>query len=185
MDTGKVSTRYAKAAYEYAADRGEDERLYREMKMLEEQFAAFPALSRVMENPTLGAEEKIKLLVTAAGIEVSDSFRQVMALVIDHHRESYARSIALLYQEYYRKSKGLTIAWLTLAEEAPAGLKEKIYSLLSERIETKVDIEVRTDKSIIGGFVLQVESSQLDASVKSSLNRLKRSLAELNKDIIA
>ena len=185
MDTGRVSTRYARAAYEYAAERGEDERLYREMKMLAEQFAVFPALTLVMKDPTLKSEEKLKLLVTAAGIEVSESFRQVASLVINHRREQYAHTIALLYQEHYRKSKGLTIAKLTLAEEAHAGLKEKIHALLSEKTEKKVDIDIRVDDTIIGGFILQVESSRLDASVKSSLKRLKRQLAELNKDTIA
>ena len=185
MNTGRLSIRYARAAYEYAAENGEEERLYREMITLEEQFVAFPSLSRVMKDPTVSPAEKIRLLETAAGIEVCDSFRKVVSLIVDHHREMIVRRIALMYQDYYRQSKGLTIARLTLAHKMPEGLAEKIQALLSTQTGKQVDIEIRTDESIIGGFVLQVESLRLDASVKRSLTRLKQKFAEANKDNIA
>ena len=185
MNTGRISIRYARAAYEYAAENSEEERLYHEMITLEEQFAAFPSLSRVMKDPTVSSAEKIKLLETAAGIEVSDSFRKVVLLIVGHHREEVVRLIALMYQDYYRQSKGLTIARLTLPDKAAEGLAEKIQALLSTQTKKQVELEIRTDESIIGGFVLQVESSRLDASVKRSLTRLRRKFAEANKDNIA
>ncbi len=176
MDTGRISARYAKAAYEVALQKGEETRLYEEMKMLASGFSSYKQLSKVMENPTISIDRKKELLITAAGISVSDSFKKLIDLIAENRRESYVHSIALMYQSYYRKEKNIIIGQLITAQSVTEEEKSKLSKLIARISKKDVDFITRTDPSIIGGFILELESNQLDASVRNQLNKLKMEL---------
>ncbi len=176
MDSGRISARYAKAAYEYAASKGEEKQLYGEMSTLADQFFSSDLLKRVLDDPTVTAENKKKILVTAGGITVSDSYERLLEVVLSHRRESYARSIALMYVEYYRIKQGMVICKLVTSEPASDDMKIRMGQLITRGNGKQVDFKTRTDKEIIGGFILKVDDYQLDASVKSQLYQLKKEL---------
>lgn len=180
MDTGRISARYAKAAYDYAAEKGEENKLYEEMKLVEAAFAGFKSMARVMENPTVSPGEKLELLTTAAGRKVSVSFRNLYSLIMKNARATYSLHVALMYQEYYRKEKGIVIARLTSAEPVSEAVKARMRDLIAQDASLEVDFISRVNPELIGGFVLEVNSNQLDASVKSQLNKLKVQLVERN-----
>ncbi|MDR1121534.1 MAG: F0F1 ATP synthase subunit delta [Dysgonamonadaceae bacterium] len=178
MDTGVIAKRYARAIFQYAAGRGEETRLREEMKNLSEQFTQVSVLRKVLEDPTVPADEKIKTLVIAAGQTVSDTCRRTIELVVDNGRGRYMQSIALMYDKVYRKEKNITIIRLTTVEPASSETKKALVDLIVDSEEETVDFVAKTDTSIIGGFVLAVEDSRLDASVKSQLSRLKLELMQ-------
>jgi F-type H+-transporting ATPase subunit delta len=176
MDSGIISTRYAKAIYKYAAGSGDETRLYEEMKTLSKQFPALPELNKVLENPIISSEEKIKLLTTAVGEKASETCRNVFRVIVENGRASYMQHIALVYDQVYRKEKNIVLVKLTTVNKATEEEKESMVKLISNSKTEQVDFAVETDADIIGGFVLEVEDFRLDASVKNQLNRLKLEL---------
>ena len=87
MDIGTISSRYAKALFSLAKEKGLETRVYDDMKMLADSFSLEPGLRVALGNPILPAEEKLKLLTAAGGIEVSDLYERFMHLVLEHKRE--------------------------------------------------------------------------------------------------
>lgn len=176
MDAGIISTRYAKAIYKFAADRGEEARLAEEMKTLSAQFAALPGLKNALENPVLSSEEKIKLLIAATGEKVSETAKNVFRVVVENGRAQYMRHIALVYGHVYRKEKNIVSVKLTTALEASEEEKKSMAGLVSKGGKEQVDFVTKSDAGIIGGFILEVEDLRLDASVRNQLNRMKLEL---------
>jgi len=194
MDSGTISTRYAKAIYKYAAGRGDETRLYEEMKTLSKQFPALPELNKVLENPIISSEEKIKLLTTAVGETASETCKNVLRVVVENGRASYMRQIALVYDQVYRKAKNIVLVKLTTVIGATDKEKQSMVELISRPTSPlkgeseqvphlgggggieQVDFAAETDADIIGGFILEVEDLRLDASVKNQLNKLKLEL---------
>ena len=175
-----ISVRYAKALYGYACELKEEERLYGEMKTLADSFASFKALRGVMDNPTVSSGEKRQLLITAGGIEVSKAYRGLVDLVISNRRESYMQKIALEYQEFYRRQKGIIIGKLTTIYPVEKETEEKFKKLIAQGSQSKVDLITKIDPRIIGGFVLEVDSRLLDASIRSQLSRIRKQLTGKN-----
>ena len=176
MDSGTISTRYAKAIYKYAAGRGDETRLYEEMKTLSKQFPALPELNKVLENPIISSEEKIKLLTTAVGETASETCKNVLRVVVENGRASYMRQIALVYDQVYRKAKNIVLVKLTTVIGATDKEKQSMVELISGGKAEQVDFAAETDSDIIGGFILEVEDLRLDASVKNQLNMMKLEL---------
>jgi F-type H+-transporting ATPase subunit delta len=176
MNAGIISTRYAKAIFQYALGRGDEEHLHEEMKMLSAQFAALPLLKKVLEDPTVSSADKIDVLVTAAGKEASDTCKQVIRLVIKNGRGHYMQNIALVYDKVYRKEKNIAVIKLTTVEPTGDETKKALVNLIIKDKGKKVDFAAQTDDAIIGGFILEVEDFRLDAGVKNQLNRLRLEL---------
>ncbi len=176
MDSGRISKRYAKAAYEFALKKGEEEKLYKEMIILVENFHKFHALKKAMEDPTISSEDKKKLLSTAAGISTSESFSCLLNIIEKNRRETYALTIALMYMEYYRKQQGIVICFLSTVEPASEKIRKGLEVLIRTDVYKKVDFINRIRPEIIGGFIVKLNDYQLDASVKSQLNKLKKQL---------
>lgn len=184
MDTGRISARYANAVYQYAVGKGQEDVLYGEMKKLADSFFAFRALTRVIQDPTVSAKNKTDVLITAAGgNSVSDVFKSLLHLVIENKREAYVQFIALSYQKLYRKEKGIVIGKLTLAQSSEKGVQDKLRQVIEKSAVSKVDFVTKVDSSIIGGFILELEDNQLDASIKSQLSKMRLQLVEMNKEI--
>jgi F-type H+-transporting ATPase subunit delta len=177
MDSSRISIRYAKAAYEFALENKEETRLYEEIKLLSSQFFAFKLMSKVMEDPTVSASEKEKILLTAGGGDsVSESYKKLLKLIVDNRRERYALFIALMYQNWYRKQKGIVVTKLTTAGTIPDEMKQKIIRIVVDKTKEEVDLQSVINPDIIGGFVLELDDKQLDASIRNQLVKIKQEL---------
>jgi F-type H+-transporting ATPase subunit delta len=176
MNAGTISTRYAKAIFQYALERGQEERLREELKALSSQFAALPLLEKVLENPTVSPLEKIRVLHSAAGKTPSEAYRQAIGLVIENKRERYLKRIALVYGKLCRKAKNKTLVQLTTTQPISRELQQALAGLIAKDQDKEVDFATVTDENLIGGFILEVEDARLDASVRNQLNRLRMEL---------
>jgi F-type H+-transporting ATPase subunit delta len=164
-----ISTRYARAVYEYASETGNETALQKEMQVLAENFAAYPVLRKIMNDPTVSSRQKVDILITASGIYIHETLKQVFFMVVENGRAAYMENIALMYDELYRKAKGMLVAQLTMVEPASELIKEALVRMISKGTTKQVEFRTKTDPDIIGGFILEIEDKRLDASVKEQL----------------
>ncbi|GHT39800.1 ATP synthase subunit delta [Bacteroidia bacterium] len=172
MDQGIISTRYARAIYEYAAAKKDETALYDEMQLLKANFRSQPLLRRVLSDPTISTDEKIKVLTTAGGKPDSAVSQHVIRMVIANQRASYMESIAQMYVKEYRRQKGIQVVHLTTVEPSDDGLQHSLLSVIAKETPAKIEFHTHTDPNLIGGFVLTIEDKRLDASVKEQLRVL-------------
>jgi F-type H+-transporting ATPase subunit delta len=177
MDRGIISNRYAKAIFQYAVERREENQLREELNMMAEQFFAVPTLAKVLDDPTVSPAAKIDVLINAAGKNVSGTCQQVIRMVVKNGRARYMQSIALMYDKVFRKAKNRVIMKLITTEPASVEMENKLVDLLKQDKE-QVDFAAKTDGDIIGGFILEIEDLRLDASIKNQLNQLRLELIQ-------
>jgi F-type H+-transporting ATPase subunit delta len=174
MDAGAISSRYARAIYAYAAEKGDETALYKNMHVLITNFSIFPALREVVNNPTVSAGQKISVLTTACGIHADETLKQVVRMVVTNKRANYMENIARMYDVVYRKAKNLVVARLITIDPATEKTKEALMPVISQVTDGQIEFHTATDPDIIGGFILEIEDKRLDASVKHQLNKLKQ-----------
>lgn len=176
MDTGIISARYAKALYAYAVDLKEEGLLYEKTKNLSQNFTAYKSLHKAMLDPTISSEDKAKLLTTAGGNITCKSYDRFIQLITENRRQSYAPMIALMYQKIYRKNKNIITGKLTVTATPREEILEKLKVMISSESGSEVDFTTHINPDIIGGFILDVDSNQLDASIKDQLAKIKKQL---------
>ena len=54
---------------------------------------------------------------------------------------------------------------------------DQLAATLSKKVGKKVELDIRTDKKLLGGFVVKIGSEIWDASVIGKINKFRESLS--------
>ena len=178
MDQGLIPNRYAKALYKFALEKGAADRVYELMKCLCASFAGQPRLQEVVANPFVATEDKTGLLTTAACAKSTDTvFADFLKLLVENRRIDIVRLIALRYLDIYRRANNICLVKIVPATDMPADVVGKLHALVERHLPgATVEYTHLTDPSIIGGFIVDVNSERLDASLESELRQLRLKL---------
>ncbi len=184
MNTGVVSRRFAKALLDYAKLEKVEEKVYEEMKILSGHFAEVPSLGHAITNPVLARSKKLDLLVEAAGgKDVCKETRRFFELVLESKREDFLQFMAWSYIDLYREDKKILMGRLTTAVPSPklVAYLERMARLLTHGT---VELEQKIDRSLIGGYIIELAGTRLDASVTSQLKSIKDQFIARNRRIV-
>jgi F-type H+-transporting ATPase subunit delta len=104
-----------------------------------------------------------------------------VTLIIDHRREEFAYLMALAYRDIYRKENNISQVRITTAVELPAGEMDKLRGVVERAVKaSSLEYDYVVDPTIIGGFIIDVDSTRMDASVSGELEQLRLNLLRSN-----
>lgn len=178
MDIGIISSRYARALFGWAKERGVETPLYNDMKMLASSFETESSIKEVLANPVVTTATKARLLRNAAGIEVSEAFDRFVRLVLRHRRETLLPIMSLIYLALYRKEKHIDRLYLYTAVPLDPAIKDRLLYEIRLKTGGSIELSELIRPELIGGLVMRMNNYRLDASVASQLKRIKRQLTE-------
>jgi F-type H+-transporting ATPase subunit delta len=179
MDQGLLPRRYAKALYKLAVERNCDGVLYANMQGIVDAFANTPSLQQTIANPFVDAATKTQLLLTAAGsgADGSATLADFIKLLVTNRRIDLARSIALAYLRIYRDANNIYSVEIVSASELAAADEKRLRALIDRHLDgATAEYTFATNPDLIGGFVVNIDSERLDASVKNELEQLRLNL---------
>lgn len=176
MDLGKIANRYAGALYALAVEKKEQDPVYEQMKVLAQAFISVPDLTEALSNPMYSEENKIILLATACGKKVNPLVQTFLEFVVRKGREEYMLFIAMSFLNIYRKEERIVIGNITSTVDLPRETIEKIKRFITVKYRQHLELHTEIDKNIIGGFIMEVDNYRFDASLKTKLESIKRSL---------
>lgn len=178
MISGLIPHRYARALYKFACESQNSTTVYDEMKNVVSAFQSSPQLEKVLSNPYVDAEDKRKLLLAAAGKNPGDDYRRFVSLILDHKREEFAYLMALAYREIYRKANNISEVRIITAAPLAASELDKLKAVVTGAFkDTVFEYDYMVDPDLIGGFIIDVDSTRLDASISSELEQLRQNLS--------
>lgn len=186
MDIGIVSMRYAKALIDYAYNSGKEDVMYREFSTLARSFEKHPELRAALLSPILSADDKFKLVCTAAAGEqpASDEFKRSVALIQKNRREGLLQYISLSFQTLYRRKKHIGTAKLTTAIPVSQEVEERIRQTASSLLHAHMELQTEVNPEIEGGFVFDINDYRLDASIATQLKKVKQQFIDKNRRIV-
>lgn len=178
MNQGLIPRRYAKALYKVAVDRKCDKALYGQMQTLSNAFVRQPRLQEMISNPFVDDDDKKALLLTAADAGQDDAvFPDFISLLQRNRRIDMARGIAMAYLDIYRKTNGIYLVEVVSAAEMEEAEEKRLKKIIVSHLKGgTMEYTHRVDPGLIGGFVVNVDSERLDASVKNELKQLRLKL---------
>ncbi len=177
MVDGLIPRRYAKALYKFALEKGTVQKVYDCMKVVIESFQSNPDLQKVLTNPHVSADDKKKLLETAAGAAADDVYRRFVWLVLEHDREDFFYLIALSYRDIYRTANKISQVKITTAAQMGEAELERLRAVVSNAFpDRKLEFSYGVDKNLIGGFVIDVDSTRMDASLSNELEQIRQNI---------
>lgn len=181
MNGGLIPSRYAKALFKFAQQQGTTEKVYEEMKSVIAAFEANPDFNKVLANPFISNDDKKKLLLSAAGPDSDNSYKGFVRLIVDNRREMYAYEMALAYRDIYRKINNISQVTIITAVKMPDEEIAKLKDLVQKSFTGHtLEYAYKVEPEIIGGFVIDVDSVRMDASINNELEQIRLTLLSNN-----
>ncbi|MDE7381460.1 MAG: F0F1 ATP synthase subunit delta [Muribaculaceae bacterium] len=181
MDNGLIPHRYAKALFKFALAHDNASQVYDEMKTVIASFQKNPSLQKVLANPFVSRQDKASLLKAAAGEKAENDYLGFVKLILDMNREQYAYRMALAYRDIYRRIYKISQVKVTTASQLPDDEISKLHTLVANAFpDSTLEINDEIDPDIIGGFIIDVDDSRMDASISNEIEQLRLKLLSSN-----
>jgi F-type H+-transporting ATPase subunit delta len=105
------------------------------------------------------------------------AFENFLELLIEKHRVPVLFRIRRQFEELWQDEHRLLPVQVTSAIELDGDAIESIKSSISEQTDRRIELTTSVDPDILGGLILRVGNSILDASIKNRLESLRRQVA--------
>lgn len=131
----------------------------------------------VLSNPKVTAQQKKELFAAVAGERLDDVLRNLVAMLIDNHRDVLIGSIAEQYDELKREHEKVLQARITSAQPLTDEQRAQIVEALERRYGKRIEAEVDVDPELLGGARVQVGDQVIHASMRDALAQMAAALA--------
>ncbi len=175
----KATKRYAGALLALADDKGQVDKVAKDIAALASTIEGSEELSLALSNPLLPRNQvasALDLIVTKTG--AGNLVKNFVGLVAKNGRAKELSSMALAFSEELAARRGEVLAEVISARELSISQINALTDALSKEMGSKVQIEPKIDASILGGLIVRVGSKMIDSSLKSKLQKLKLSLSK-------
>jgi F-type H+-transporting ATPase subunit delta len=183
MPNPRLATRYAKSLIGLANERNQLEAVYADMQYLQAVCKQSREFVTLLRSPVISPDKKKAILEAVTKGNVSEMTNAFNRLLITKGRESALPEIITAFIDQYKHQKGIHTITLTTATPVSEELKKEIISKVKEQTSMQ-NIELKTvvQEDIIGGFVLELGDTLVDASIAYDLRKIKSQF--LNNDFI-
>ena len=128
-------------------------------------------------SPYFSSAEKVDGLKKAVS-GADPEFLNFLELLIEKQRMPEIFRIRDRFERLWKQENKRLEVTVTSAVELDPAVVEKVGSEVERQTGQKVDLASRVDGEILGGIVLQVGNMVLDASIRSRLEKLRKSVAQ-------
>jgi F-type H+-transporting ATPase subunit delta len=125
-------------------------------------------------------DEAAKLNVTqqlARKMKASDLAAKTLEVLVRHHRINDIDAIVEALAAYVNKALGVAVAEVRSAKALTPEEIRELADTLSKKVGKSVELDIKTDPKLLGGFVVRIGSEIWDASVIGKINKFRESLA--------
>ena len=184
MNTGAISMRYARALLMFANEAGVSDKVYQEALTLRKSLREVQELRHALEKPVITRDNKYRLLVQAAGGEITKQMQKFIDLVLQEKREKFLMSINQAYIDLYRKQEKIRVGKLTTAVPIAPEEVKRIRKIVVDHAGGTAEFATKVDPSIEGGFIFEINTYRLNASIADQMRRIKQQFIEKNRRIV-
>lgn len=174
----KFARPYARAIMDAAGTPAKANELRGELMTFSKALAGSPELRELYANPAI--EEATKIAITqqlARKMKASELGTRTLEVLVRHHRINDVEAINSALAAYVNKALGVAVAEVRSAKALNADEIQQLADTLSQKVGKKVELDIRTDPKLLGGFVVRIGSEIWDASVAGKINKFRESLA--------
>lgn len=179
----RLAGRYAKSLLGLALERGQLETVYEDMQYLQSIVKVNREFVVVLKSPVITPDKKEAILYAVTKGNISELTESFMRLLIRKGREMNLAEIVEAFIDQYKVYSNIQTVKLITATPVSEQVKQEIVDKVkAESAMKNIELTAEVDPELIGGFVLQIGNTLVDASIAYDLNAIKKQF--LNNDFI-
>jgi F-type H+-transporting ATPase subunit delta len=166
---------YARAAFEYAVEAGALENWSEVLNTLAD-VVEHPTVERLLSSPHYTIEQQAETLLDLCGEGLDDKSRNLVRLLAENRRLPLLPEISEQFHRLKVEREKTVDVELHVASEIDDSQRDKLVEALGKRLDRKVNVSVRIDKSLLGGVLVRAGDAVIDGTIRGRLNKLAEAL---------
>ena len=172
----EIAQVYSRSLFEVAKEQGKLDLIREQLGQFADALDKDHDLQVFLFSPYFSTAEKEEGLDKV--LEGADeAFENFLRLLIEKHRLPVLFRIRRQFDERWQEENRLLPVQVTSAVKLDDETIENIRERIAEQTDRKIELTADVDPDILGGIVLRVGNSILDASIKNRLETLRRQVA--------
>jgi F-type H+-transporting ATPase subunit delta len=172
----EIAQVYSRSLFEVAKEHGELDRIRDELATFADALAESRELSVFFFSPYFSTSEKEDGLHRTV-VDADPRLVNFLELLIENHRLPLIHRIRRQFEVLWDHENRRLPVEVTSAVELERSVIEALEARILEQTGQNVELESHVDPDILGGIVLRVGNSILDASVRHRLEQLRKEVA--------
>ncbi len=168
---------YARSLFEVGREQDKLDVLREQLGQLAEAIDQHRELATFFFSPYFSTKEKQDGLSRVLS-DADESLLNFVSLLIENHRMPVIFRIRQEYERLWDEENRVLPVEITSAIALDQATTENLGRKIGERAGRKVELAARVDPDILGGIVVRVGNSILDASIRNRLEQLRRHVAQ-------
>jgi len=173
----EIAEVYARSLFQVAKEHAKLDVVKDELGALADAIDGNRDLAVFFFSPYFSTQEKKDGLGRAV-VDADPAIRNFLELLIEQHRMPAIFRIRRRFEALWEQENRLLPVQVTSAVPLDPQTVEQLGAKIGEQTGRRVQLTSTVDPGIVGGIVLRVGNSILDASIKNRLNQLRREVAK-------
>jgi ATP synthase F1 delta subunit len=170
---------YSRSLFEVAKEHGKLDLIKEQLDQFADALEQNRELGIFFFSPYFSTEEKKQGLERAL-VDADPTLVHFLELLIENHRMPVIYRARRQFETLWEAENRLLPVEVTSAITLDPAIVEELSRRIREQTGQNVQLTSTVDPDILGGIVLRVGNSILDASIKNRLNQLRREVAKAN-----
>ncbi|MFI4977088.1 MAG: ATP synthase F1 subunit delta [Solirubrobacterales bacterium] len=168
---------YGRSLFQVALEKGRLDELREQLVQFADALEEHRELAVFFFSPYFSSIEKQQSLGTLLD-GADEILLNFLSLLIENHRMPVIFRIRQEYERLWDEENRTLPVDITSAIVLDAATTESLGRAIGERAGRKVTLAARVDPDILGGIIVRVGNSILDASIRNRLEQLRRHVAQ-------
>jgi F-type H+-transporting ATPase subunit delta len=170
----KAASRYVRSLLNLAVEKGVLEQVHSDMVSFDKVLDENRALLTMLRSPIIKHYKKRNILEALFQTRYNPLTVSFFKIITEKNRESLLPLIASEFHNAFNEHQGIGKASVVTAVPLDNELREQILAVAKKVVgKSQVELKEEVDPSIIGGFILNAGSQQIDSSIKHKLRVLQ------------
>lgn len=178
MSEYRIASRYSKSLIDLAVEKNQLEDIKADMELFSKVCEENRDFVLMLNNPILESLRKAAIIKKVFKGKVQEMTSLFFDIVSRKHRESVLPEMAKVFKQLYNEHKGIITAEVTTTFKLDDSLRSEVIRIVKEISNKEVELNEKVDEALIGGFLIRVGDKQIDETIQSKLNDLRRELTQ-------
>jgi len=174
MKQTRVATRYAKALFDFSIEENLLEKVYEDMILVLKVCDSNKDFKQMLFSPIIKTKKKQSIVKEIFGKHIDEISLIFIFIIIKKRREIHIEQISNQFIKIYKNYHGIKTALIKTAVEIDDNIRKIIVEKLEDFTKSQIELIEEIKKELIGGFVLNIEDKQYDASIKNRIKKLSK-----------
>jgi F-type H+-transporting ATPase subunit delta len=176
INISHIAIPYSKALFDLAIENKVLEETFRDIEQVDSICRSNKDFRMMLKSPIIHTSRKIQILQSIFEKNISKLTLMFLTIITRKKRESFIPDICLAFIALYKDHKGILPTHIKTAGELSDSIRKEVVAVMKKFTGKEIELIGSVKEELIGGFILQWNDKQYDASIVKQLQRMKKNV---------